>query len=172
MTVKKYLHKFFAVILIAILSSCAEERPALDDIIGTKIKVVEKEDQYGDSFSLSGEGYTGLVYSISTKENSEILLAELRKANLPASKKPLNRKGWSQTPIEKEEKQVTEICSSYFTKDKGFLDFQKKIEEILQSRGNNYYCYYFKEVDDNIIELELYLIDSHNSKLYIVKTSV
>lgn len=164
-------NKFYCLIIvltIVFLTSCQEKKIDLKDVLGVKIDLIDKDYEYGDYLSFSGEGYAGLVYSIPNTEMDSIVNV-INKQKLPLKKELFKRRSWSKTPIK--DQSIIALVSSYYSKDEQFLRFQKEIERIV-SGDNNYFSYYYKETEENINDIELYLLDIINNKIYIVRHSV
>lgn len=162
--------KIYYVIVLAVifLTSCSEKKLDLKNILGVEIDLINKDYEYGDYLSFSGEGYTGLVYSLSNTEMDSII-NKIKNQELPLEKESFNRQVWTKTPIKKED--IVTLVSSYYSKDKEFLKFQKEVEKIT-TESNGYFSYYYKDSDGNIDDIELYVLDLKHNKIYIIRHSV
>ena len=159
------------IILIFTLFSCRQEEPDFEDIFGVQVTDLMLQDEHGDYFGYFGEGYSGFVYSISGSE-MEAILNNVRSLDLPIKKEPLSKMNWTETPIKDNQLEVKELSSNYYTKNGNFLEFQQNVEIALEKEGKNYYCYYYRKTEGNIIEIELYVLDVDENKIYIVKNSI
>lgn len=159
---------YIIVLVVLFLASCSEKKLELKNVLGVEIDLANKDYEYGDYLSFSGEGYTGLVYSLSNTAIDSIV-NRIENQELPLEKQSFNRQVWTKTPIKKDD--IITLVSSYYSKDKKFLKFQKEVEEIA-TESNGYFSYYYKDSDGNIEDIELYLLDLTRNKIYIVRHSV
>ncbi|MDO3694927.1 hypothetical protein QVZ41_08735 [Wenyingzhuangia sp. chi5] len=164
--------KFYCLLVLTIvfLTSCSERKLDLKDVLGLKIDLINKDYEYGDYLSFSGEGYTGLQYSVSETEMNSII-KEIKSQELPLKKELFKIQFWTKTPINKKSEDIIDLISSYHSKDERFLKFQKELRRIIY-KNNNYFSYYYKETEGNIDDIELYLLDTTSNKIFIVRHSV
>jgi hypothetical protein len=164
--------KFYCLLVLTIvfLTSCSERKLDLKDVLGIEIELVNKDYEYGDYLSFSGEGYTGLQYSLSETEMNSII-KEINSQELPLKKELFKIQFWTKTPINKKSEDILDLISSYHSKDKEFLKFQKELR-IIMTKKDNYFSYYYKETEGHIDDIELYLLDTTNNKVFIVRHSV
>lgn len=165
----KEFHYLLLVLTIIFLTSCSRGKLDLKDVLGTEIDLINKDYEYGDYLTFSGEGYTCLLYSLSDVEMNSII-NKISSQELPLEKELFKRRFWIKTPIEQSE-DVVSLISSYHSNDKKFLKFQKKLKNRITNSGN-YFGYYYKETVGNIYDIELYLLDTKNNKIYIVRHRV
>jgi len=161
---------YLLVLTIIFLTSCSEGKLDLKDVLGTEIDLINKDYEYGDYLTFSGEGYAGLLYSLSDTEMNSVI-NKISSQELPLEKELFKRQFWTKTPINKKSEDVVSLISSYHSKDKEFLKFQKELKSII-TNNDNYFSYYYKETEGNIYDIELYLLDTKNNKIYIVRHSV
>jgi hypothetical protein len=157
-------------LMVVFLTSCSETKLDLKDVLGAEIDLVNKDYEYGDYLSFSGEGYSGLLYSISDAE-MDSLISSINTGALPQKRESFKVQLWSETPIIKQSEEVVTLVSSYFSKNKEFLKFQESLREVI-TENDNYFSYYYKETEGNIDDIELYVLDTENNKIYIVRNSV
>ncbi len=161
---------YLLVLAVIFLTGCSEKNLDLKDVLGVKINLINKDYEYGDYLSFSGEGYTGLLYSLSDAEMN-LVIKQISTQELPLKKESFKMEFWTETPIKNKSKDVLDLISSYHSKDEEFLKFQKELRMTLTKKGN-YFSYYYNETEDNIDDVELYLLDTENNKIYIVRHSV
>lgn len=164
------IRKYYCIVVLIVISliSCQERKVDLVDILGKKIDVIHKNYEYGDYLRLTGEGYVGLDYSISKIEMDSVI-SIINDQKLPLEKESFSTEHWQKTPMNKQN--IIDLVSTYYSTDKKILEFQKRINKKLTGEGN-YFSYYYKETEGNIYEIELYILDRKNNKIYIVKHSI
>ena len=164
----KYIIYIFLYLSVTSLASCQEKKSNFKEVLGLDFRLNREDYQYGDYMSFSGDGYSGVVYSVSEAELDSIVTS-INIHQLPKEKEAYKRKIWTETPINK--RNIITLVASYYTNDKKFLEFQSDVEKLL-TMENNYFCYYYKETEGNIDDIRLYLLDTSSNKLYMVWHSV
>ncbi|WP_299213266.1 hypothetical protein [uncultured Dokdonia sp.] len=127
---------------------------------------------YVDYLSFSGEGYSMASYSISDETLSTIINnIENSDFDLPKAEDKYSKKNWAKTPLAKKYSEVELLATSYSSDKEKLTNIQKKIKQLLNS-NNNYHSFYYREVSENIIDIELFIIDVEEKKIYYVSHSV
>ena len=124
--------------------------------------------KYEDFNNVGGEGYSFYVYKLNDLEKKKILNA-IQKNNICHTKQNYQQKNWIKNVLNKND--IIQITLGYYTKDKILSKEQERLKEKFKS-NKNYYCYYVKKIDNNIISIILLYIDTKENKLYIIKNDV
>lgn len=86
-----HMRSYYVIILaMFFLTSCSEKKLDLKNVLGVEIDLINKDYEYGDYLSFSGDGYTGLVYSLSDSEMNSIV-SKIKKNELPLEKESFKR---------------------------------------------------------------------------------
>lgn len=152
--------------------SCNKTEIKLEPILGIKDVNFSKEFSNGDYLSISGEGYSISIYNISEKSTKDFLnLSD--KLNYPehTDGEGFKHISWIKTPIKNELNEVINLSTAYYSRNKEIVSYQKKIREYLKG-SISYYAVDYKEEENNIIEIYLYVFDPNTNKLYCIYNNI
>jgi hypothetical protein len=143
------------------------DKSFFNETLGLNIKSVESLYSWEELSSLQGEGLSIDIFTY-TNVDDALLIKEPFIYPIDKDNKIWKTYKWSKEPKTKEE---LELLYNYKI-DNSIV--QEKINEIITliEKGKNYYSYYAKEVDDNQISIELYIVDDDNKKIYSYYVSV
>lgn len=168
---KNKLQLFYIIVLgIIILSGCSSS--AIDNTfckntLGLNLSMNKEIYEYEED-GVRGKGVLFLEYSFHKKDN-KILINKGTYPHYYDLRKDWKLSTWEETPLIN--KQVYQLISEYNIIDKKFGQYISVVKNLLISR-KNLVSYYYKESNNNIYAIEMYLIDTSNDKLYLIYIKV
>ncbi|WP_282079628.1 hypothetical protein [Aquimarina algiphila] len=164
------MKKQILVIMIIFFFSCTTTEVKLEPILGVKDVIFNMEFSNVDYLSMSGEGFSISIYDISTKSTKDFLNSN-EKLNYPEYKEGFKHISWTKAPLKNELKEVINLSVGYYSRNDKVQNYQSEIKKNLEGT-DSYYAVDYKEEENNIIEIYLYVFDSETRKLYCVYNNV
>jgi hypothetical protein len=158
---------------LVILGSCSYSDSfyyQLESILGVNSVSFENEFKKDEFLSFSGEGYSINVLNLSDITINEFLNS-VDKAKYPVYRNGFKTIRWKKTPMSPEFKETKELVIKYFVQDTKRKNYQREIAEVMNS-NDAYYSFYYKSVEDNILEIVFFLVDVKTKKMYIVNNKI
>lgn len=162
-------------VLLFLMFSCSDyiyNNQELKSILGVEVVIEKRIFSKMEWSGFQGEGYTINVYQLSDPIIQNFLDSNRYKVH-PVLIDDLETKTekWRKTPMTKKFEEVKFMVTRYFTKDEKVLEFQKVIEDKLNSEGTYFAFYYKGNSLDEANQVYFFLIDPISNRFYVVEAT-
>jgi hypothetical protein len=164
----------FSVFLFLFLSSCdlLFFKSDLSQILGIEKIEIENIQTFNEIAGIQGEGYILEIYTLSEKTIQAFINNPIK--NLPDKQeegKEWHKYNWSTFPIDSSYSEVFNMClynSGYNKKLKVKLN---EIKRLIEKEGV-YYSFYYRPDKEHLQNVQLFILDVQNRKLYAIDSQV
>lgn len=160
----------FSVFLFLFLSSCdlLFFKSDLSQILGVEKKELKNIQNFNEISGIQGEGYILEIYTLSEKAIQAFKNNPIR--NLPDKQeegKEWHKYNWSTFPIDSSYNEVFNMCLNYSGSSKRLKVKLNEIKRLIEKEGV-YYSFYYRPDKEHPQNVELFILDVHNRKLYAI----
>lgn len=164
----------FSVFLFLFLSSCnlSYFKKDLSQILGVEKKEIKNIQNFNEIAGIQGEGYILEIYTLSEKAIQAFKNNPLK--NLPDKQeegKEWQKYNWSTFPIDSSYNEVFIMCLNYSGYGKKLKVKLDEIKRLIEKEGV-YYSFYYSPDKVNPQDVQLFILDVQNRKLYAIDSQI
>jgi hypothetical protein len=164
----------FSVFLFLFLSSCnlSYFKNDLYQILGVEKKEIKNIQNFNEISGIQGEGYILEIYTLSEKVIQAFKNNPLK--NLPDKQeegKEWHKYNWSTFPIDSSYNEVFIMCLNYSGSSKKLTVKLNEIKRLIEKEGV-YYSFYYSPNKVNPQDVQLFILDVQNRKLYAIEQQI
>lgn len=164
----------FSVFLFLFLSSCnlSYFKNDLSQILGVDKIEIENIQTFNEWGGFQGDGYILEIYTLSEKTIQAFKNNPLK--NLPDKKeegKEWQKYNWSTFPIDSSYNEVFIMCLNYSGYGKKLKVKLDEIKRLIEKEGV-YYSFYYSPDKVNPQDVQLFILDVQNRKLYAIDSQI
>jgi len=163
---------FLNVLLFLSLNSCdtlvfKDELPKLLGV--NKVEIISNR-AIEDIPSTFGEGYGIEVYELS-QNTVQSFLNRTSKVLPEKAEEKWQKYDWNKVPVDNSFSEVFDVALNYYNRDKA-LETQLNIIKKILIQGNAYCAFYYKPDRDNPQNVQFFILNLQDRKLYIIDSNI
>jgi hypothetical protein len=169
---RKLIYNIF---LFIFLCSCntsfiKNDLPKILDVDKVEIK---KSQILNEWAGIHGDGFILEIYKLSEKTIQNFEEKSLKK--LPDKKekdKIWQKYNWSTLPIDSSYNEIFIMCLNYFSNNAKIRNILTEIKELIEEEKRMYYSFYYRPNKENPQNVQLFILDIENKKLYVIDQQI
>lgn len=165
----------FSTFLFLFLSSCSTSFFKDDLSLKLDIEKVEIENSktLDEWAGMQGDGFILEVYDLSEKTIQDF--ENKSSKELPDKKEKdenWQKYNWSKTPVDSSFNKVFIMCLNYSSDNQELKTQLNEIGKLIEREDGAYYSFYYKPDKENPQNVQLFILDSKNRKLYAIDQQI
>lgn len=165
------LRQLFFLALLLSITSCQSKvfKDELGHILG--VEEVEIEESQGtNEFGGFGEGHSLEVYVLSERTVQAFVNKASKTLPNKNDDEAWQKYDWDTAPFDSTYNEIMIMSLNYSSGNRKLETQLNDIKQVLK-KGDNYYSFYYKPDKENPQDVQLFVLDVHNKKLYITDSS-
>lgn len=164
----------FSAFLFLFLSSCNTSffKDDLSQILGVEKVEIENIQTLDEWAGTQGDGFVLEVYELSEKTVATFINQSSK--NLPDKKeenKNWQKYNWNKTPVDSSFSEIFMMCLNYSSDSQELKAQLNEIKQLIEKEGL-YYSFYYRPDKENPQNVQLFILDIQNRKLYTIDQQI
>lgn len=143
-----------------------ERIPIIFGIDNFELKVIANFDEFGGF----GEGYTFEIYEVSEGGIQAFINLKVKEISQYKDDSSWKKVDWELAPADKLNEEVLIMCLNYANGNSKLKMFLTDAKKALQ-KEETYYSFYYKPNLENPQDVQLFIIDVRQKKLYVIESN-